>query len=152
MVGKGTQKVTVGWPKEHMNEWCGATCPSKKSGIQRPDLSYNVLPMPYALHALDSHCFKDKLKISEPAQDFKMLLAMGYNGDMCGVFSDLDSKPVPALPLSDLAQLLVSSGFLRSRKEARVSFHSNILEIKWNVVCTGYTIVICSAWPCTQNG
>lgn len=47
MAGEGTQKVTVGWPKEHTNEWCGATCPSKKSGIRRPELNYNLLPMPY---------------------------------------------------------------------------------------------------------
>lgn len=80
-----------------------------------------------------------------------MLLAMGYDGDMCGVFSDLDSQPVPTLPLNGLAQLLVSFGFLRSRKRARASSHSNILEIKWNVVCIGYIVVIYSAWPVNFN-
>ena len=80
-----------------------------------------------------------------------MLLAMGYDGDMCGVFSDLDSQLVPTLPLSCLAQLLVSFGFLRSRKGARASSHSNILEIKWNVVCIGYIVVIYSAWPVNFN-
>lgn len=47
MIGEGTQKVTVGRPKEHINEWCGAMRPSKKSGIQHPDVSYDVLSMPY---------------------------------------------------------------------------------------------------------